>query len=158
MTRWLDDREQQVWRSFLTASSRLDVHLARRMQAEADLSMADFGVLVQLSEADGGRLRAFELGRALDWEKSRLSHHLTRMEKRGLVRREDCGSDRRGAFVLVTDAGRAAIEAAAPAHVEAVRAAVFDVLTSEQVDQLGEACAAVLAGLDDDPSCGPPAC
>ena len=153
MTRWLDDREQKVWRSFLTASARLDAHLARRMQAEADLSMADFTVLVQLSEVDGGRVRAFQLGRHLQWEKSRLSHHLTRMEKRGLVRREDCGSDRRGAFVVITGAGRTAIEAAAPAHVEAVRAAVFDVLTDEQVDGLGEACDAVLAHLDDEPSC-----
>ena len=153
MTRWLDDHEQHVWRSFLTASSRLEGHLARRMQDEADLSMADFAVLVQLSEADGGRLRAFALGRELQWEKSRLSHHLTRMERRGLVRREDCGSDRRGAYVVVTDAGLAAIRAAAPAHVDAVREAVFDRLTPEQVDRLGEACDTLLQGLEPGDPC-----
>lgn len=150
MTRWLNDSEQQVWRSFLTASHRLESHLARRMQVQADLSMADFGVLVQLTEAEHGRLRAFELGRALDWEKSRLSHHLTRMERRGLVCRENCGTDRRGAFVTVTPAGRAAIEAAAPAHVDNVRAAVFDRLTPAQMHALGEACQELLAGLQDD--------
>ena len=148
MTRWLDDHEQQVWRSFLSASSRLDAHLARRMQADGQISMADFGVLVPLSEAPDGRLRAFALGRALQWEKSRLSHHLTRMERRGLVGREDCGTDRRGAFVVITEAGRAALDLAARPHVEAVRAAVFDRLTPVQVEQLGEICDVLLAGLD----------
>lgn len=156
MTRWLDDREQHVWRSFLAASSRLEAHLARRMQADAEISMADFGVLVQLSEADAGRLRAFELGGRLQWEKSRLSHHLTRMERRGLVSREDCGTDRRGAFVVLSPSGRAAVEAAAPAHVAAVRAAVFDRLTPEQVDRLGEACDVLLEGLAPGTSCTPP--
>ena len=153
MTRWLDDREQAVWRSWLQASSRLDAHLARRMQAEADISMPDFAVLVSLSEAPEQRLRAFALGRALQWEKSRLSHHLTRMERRGLVTREDCGTDRRGAFVVLTAEGRNALETAAAPHVEAVRAAVFDRLTAEQVDRLGEVCDELLAGLDPDAAC-----
>ena len=153
MTRWLDDREQRVWRSWVQASSQLEAHLARRMQADGELSMSDFGVLVPLSEAPEQRLRAFALGRALQWEKSRLSHHLTRMERRGLVSREDCGTDRRGAFVVLTDEGRAALEAAAPPHVEAVRSAVFDRLTPEQVDRLGEVCEELLAGLDPDAAC-----
>lgn len=153
MTRWLDDREQQVWRSWLHASSRLEAHLARRMQADGDISMSDFAVLVPLSEAPEQRLRAFALGSALQWEKSRLSHHLTRMERRGLVRREDCGTDRRGAFVVLTADGRAALEAAAAPHVEAVRTAVFDRLTPEQVDRLGEVCEELLAGLDPEAAC-----
>ena len=153
MTHWLDDREQQVWRGWLQASHQLEAHLARRMQADGDISMSDFAVLVPLSEAPHQRLRAFALGRALQWEKSRLSHHLTRMERRGLVTREDCGTDRRGAFVVLTDGGRAALETAAPPHVEAVRAAVFDRLTPEQVDRLGEVCEQLLAGLDPDAGC-----
>jgi DNA-binding MarR family transcriptional regulator len=153
MTRWLDEREQRVWRSWLLASTRLEAHLARRMQADGDISMSDFAVLVQLSEAPDGRLRAFALGRALQWEKSRLSHHLTRMERRGLVGREDCGTDRRGAFVVLAPAGREALEAAAPPHVEAVRATVFDRLTAEQVDRLGEVCDLLLSGLDPDAGC-----
>jgi len=150
---WLDDREQRVWRSWLQASQRLDAHLSRRMQADGDISMSDFAVLVPLSEAPEQRLRAFALGRALQWEKSRLSHHLTRMERRGLVAREDCGTDRRGAFVVLAPAGRAALEAAAPPHAEAVRSAVFDRLTADQVDRLGEVCDELLAGLDPDAAC-----
>jgi DNA-binding MarR family transcriptional regulator len=153
MTRWLDDREQRVWRSWVQATARLDGHLARRMQTDGDISMSDFAVLVPLSEAPEQRLRAFALGRALQWEKSRLSHHLTRMERRGLVTREDCGTDRRGAFVVLAPAGRAALEAAAPPHAEAVRSAVFDRLTAEQVDRLGEICDELLAGLDPDAAC-----
>ena len=148
MVRWLDDREQGVWRSWLQASQQLEAHLARRMQADGDISMSDFAVLVPLSEAPKRRMRAFALGRALQWEKSRLSHHLTRMERRGLVTREDCGTDRRGAFVVLTAEGRAALEAAAGPHAQAVRSAVFDRLTPEQVDRLGEVCEQLLAGLD----------
>ncbi len=153
MTRWLDEREQRTWRSWLAASHRLDAHLARRMQAEGEISMADFAVLVPLSEAEDGRLRAFELGRVLQWEKSRLSHHLTRMAGRGLVERQDCGTDRRGAYVVITPAGRAALEAAAPAHVEAVRAAVFDALTPAEVDRLGVLCDKVVAALEATDGC-----
>ena len=153
MTRWLDDREQRVWRSWLQASQQLEGHLARRMQADGDISMSDFAVLVPLSEAPDQRLRAFALGRALQWEKSRLSHHLTRMERRGLVTREDCGTDRRGAFVVLTSEGRAALEAAAGPHAAAVRSAVFDRLTPEQVERLGEVCDELLAGLDPDATC-----
>ena len=154
MEPWLDDREQRVWRGWLMASTRLEAHLARRMQADADLSMPDFAVLVSLSEAPDGRLRAFELGRALQWEKSRLSHHLTRMERRGLLTRQDCGTDRRGAYVVLQPAGRSALEAAAAPHAEAVRATVFDRLSREQVDRLGEICDVLLAGLDPDAVCG----
>jgi DNA-binding MarR family transcriptional regulator len=153
MTRWLDDREQRVWRSWLQASSQLEAHLGRRMQADGDISMSDFAVLVPLSEAPDARLRAFALGRALQWEKSRLSHHLSRMERRGLVTREDCGTDRRGAFVVLTPEGRSALETAAAPHAEAVRAAMFDRLSAEQVDRLGEICEQVLAGLDPDAAC-----
>jgi DNA-binding MarR family transcriptional regulator len=154
MTRWLDDHEQQVWRSWVQASAQLQAHLARRMLADGEISISDFEVLVPLSEAPEQRLRAFALGRSLQWEKSRLSHHLTRMERRGLVTREDCGTDRRGAFVVLTPEGRTALETAAAPHVEAVRTAMFDRLTPEQVDQLGVICEAVLAGLDPDAACG----
>jgi DNA-binding MarR family transcriptional regulator len=81
----------------------------------------------------------------LQWEKSRLSHHLTRMERRGLVTREDCGTDRRAPSSCSRPAGRAALEAAAPPHAEAVRSAVFDRLSAEQVDRLGEICEQILA-------------
>lgn len=148
MTRWLSEHEQQVWRSFVAVQSRLAAHLERQLQAESGLSMADFEVLVVLSDIPAGRRRAFELGRELQWEKSRLSHHLTRMERRGLIVRGGCSTDRRGAFVGLTPAGRATIEAAAPGHVEDVRRTLFDVLTPAQVESLGQICAELLGPLE----------
>ena len=150
--RWLDEREARAWRSFVQAESRLGATLQRRLQAECGMSMADYEVLVNLSEADGGRLRAFALGDAVHWEKSRLSHHLSRMEKRGLIERQECPTDGRGAFVVITPAGRRAIEAAAPAHVAHVRRYVVDVLTPEQLEALGVISDAILHGLQDEPS------
>ncbi len=135
---------------------RLSGRVARELQRETGLSGADYEVLVNLSEAPEGRLRAFQLGGATGWEKSRLSHHITRMEDRGLVRREACASDSRGAFVVLTVAGREAIEAAAPRHVEHVRRWFVDALTPEQLDALAAISEAVLAKLGDDPgTCSP---
>lgn len=110
-------------------------------------------MLVHLSEAPDERLRSFQLSAALQWEKSRLSHHLTRMQGRGLVTRQECRTDGRGAFVVLTDAGRAAIEEAAPFHVTDVRHAFIEVLTPAQLDALAEIAEAVLARLaaDADP-------
>ncbi|WP_448615775.1 MarR family winged helix-turn-helix transcriptional regulator [Modestobacter sp. URMC 112] len=149
--RWLSAEEQRAWRQWLAVSSRLPARLNRELQADSDLSLADFDVLVQLTDTPAGRLRVGELGAALQWEKSRLSHHLTRMQRRGLVAREDVAADGRGSEVVLTPAGRVAIEAAAPAHVETVRALVFDVLTEEQVRALLEVTGAVLDRLEDQP-------
>ena len=146
---WLDEREARAWRSHVDVSALLNAHLNRQLQRDAALSDADYGVLVHLSEAPDGRLRPFELGQALRWEKSRLSHHLSRMERRGLVEREGCGTDRRGAFILLTDVGRAAIEAAAPLHVREVRQVFVDVLSDEQLDALAEINEMLLRRLED---------
>ncbi len=99
MTEWLDEAEQRAWRAYVTMQMRLNAHLARDLQANTDLSMADFGVLVALTDVCQGRVRAFELAEALQWEKSRLSHHLARMAKRGLITRDGCTEDGRGQFV-----------------------------------------------------------
>src|SRR4051812_38071047 len=122
--RWLDEREAHAWRQFVFMMSRLRRYLGSELQRETGLSDADYEVLVNLSEAQDGRMRPSELGGAMQWEKSRLSHHLTRMEQRGLVKRAPCKTDSRGAFVQLTPAGRKAIEKAAPRHVEQVRRAV----------------------------------
>jgi DNA-binding MarR family transcriptional regulator len=148
--RWLDQREQRAWRSYLRMHSELLRHLNRQLQRDTELSVPDYEVLVHLSEVPDGRLRAFELGGALQWEKSRLSHHLTRMERRGLVAREECLTDTRGADVALTEAGRAAIEAAAPRHLEEVRRLFVDALTPDQLDTLAEISDVVLAQLADD--------
>ena len=147
-TPWLDDRQQQVWRAWLRVGSRLPAALNRQLQRDSELSLQDFDVLVQLTDVDEGRVRVSALAAALGWERSRLSHHVTRMERRGLVAREECDDDGRGAFVVLTPAGRAAIERAAPGHVRTVRSLVFDALAPAEVDALGDVLAAVLDRLE----------
>jgi DNA-binding MarR family transcriptional regulator len=147
-TRWLTAREQRAWRAYLHMQSRLAAELNRRLQSSSGLSTADYDVLVRLSEANEGRLRSFELGRDLQWEQSRLSHQLTRMQRRGLVTRQECTEDRRGAFVVLTDSGRTAIEQAAPAHVAAVRTLVLNGLTADQITELERFSTTVLTRLD----------
>ena len=135
-TPWLSAQEQHLWRSWLALGSALPAALHRELQADAGLSLPDFDVLVQLSESADGRLRMSELARALGWERSRLSHHVGRMERRDLVAREKCADDGRGAFVVLTPAGRRAIEDAAPHHVRTVRRLVFDPLDDRDVADL----------------------
>ncbi|MEQ3551904.1 MarR family winged helix-turn-helix transcriptional regulator [Pseudonocardia nematodicida] len=147
MTRWLDDREQRAWRDYLAMQSRLGAELHRRLQADAGLSLADFDVLVALTDRPDERARVLELAGALQWEKSRLSHHLARMRRRGLITREECDDDGRGAFVALTSEGRTAIERAAPDHVESVRELLFDALSDEDVDALARITGAVLSRL-----------
>jgi DNA-binding MarR family transcriptional regulator len=146
--RWLDAGEQAAWRAYLAMNARLSARLNREMQDESGISIADFSVLVQLSEHLDARMRVLELARALGWEKSRLSHQLTRMQQRGLIARSNCSEDRRGAFVTLTDEGRATVEAAAPRHVESVRRYLFDELSGEQVEALGEIARTVVARID----------
>lgn len=145
---WLTDREQLAWRAMIAMWTRLQAQLTRDMAAESDLSMADFSVLVALTDSCAGKTRAFSLADALQWEKSRLSHQLARMEKRGLIERTECAEDGRGQLVGVTAAGKAAIEAAAPAHVAAVRRLFFDGLTGAQIDALAEIAKAALTQID----------
>jgi DNA-binding MarR family transcriptional regulator len=148
MSQWLTDDEQRAWRGLLQMTSRLDARLNRELQQSSGLSLADYDVLVLLTEVPDGRLRMFELVDNLQWEQSRLSHHVARMQRRGLVAREECTSDKRGAFVVLTDAGRDAIEKAAPGHVDTVRRLVFDGLSKTQVATLESVVSRVLSRLD----------
>lgn len=150
-TRWLTDREQHAWRGYLAMHVQLTARLHRQLQADSGLSLADFDVLVQLTDRPDTQARVLELADALQWEKSRLSHHLARMQRRGLITREECPDDARGAFVVLSDQGRQAIEQAAPAHVDTVRDLVFDQLTTDQVDTLRTITQNVLARLHEDP-------
>lgn len=154
--RWLDELEARAWRGYTRMRVELEAALSRELSRHSGLSHADYAVLVELSEVEEGRLRAFQLGRALRWEKSRLSHHLKRMEARGLVRREECAEDSRGSEVVLTAEGRAVIEQAAPAHVEDVRRLMIDHLTPGQLEVLADIAEVVLAGLEqaDDEGCG----
>jgi DNA-binding MarR family transcriptional regulator len=135
-TRWLNEREAHLWRSWLRLNQELPSLLADQILRSSGLSLADYAVLVALSESPGGMLRARELGREILWDRSRLSHHVGRMERRGLVTRQECTEDARGAMVRMTDAGRAAIKGAAPGHVAATRRYFFDLLSNQEIDTL----------------------
>lgn len=147
VTRWLDEHEQTTWRTYLRMQSRLQAELHRRLQADSGLSLSDFDVLVALTDRPDERCRVLELATLLEWEKSRLSHHLSRMQKRGLITREECDDDGRGNIVVLTAEGRDAIERSAPGHVETVRELVFDALPAGDVDALARVSAAVLGRL-----------
>lgn len=127
-------------------SQQLVRHLERHLQQEAGLSSPDYEILVNLSEAPDGRMRASQLGEVTDWEKSRLSHHLSRMQHRGLIRRESHGT--RYPDIVLTSAGRSAIEAAAPAHAARVRTLFVEVLGPDRLAQISAAADDVLAAIE----------
>jgi DNA-binding MarR family transcriptional regulator len=152
--RWLDDRQQHVWQAYLHLNQHLYAFLEQQLVRDG-LSGPDYKVLHPLSEAPEGLLRARELGTEIGWDRSRLSHHLTRMEKRGLIAREECAEDGRGLMVRVTDAGRTAIEAAAPAHVENVQHYFFDLLSNDELETLAAVFDRLLDNLTRDDAQGP---
>lgn len=145
--KWLTADEQRAWRTYLRMSTLLPAQLNRQLQRDSGLSLPEYEVLVQLSEAAGQRLRPYQLCEALNWEQSRLSHQLTRMERRGLVAREECAADGRGAFVILLADGASALRSAAPGHVAAVRQLIFDRLDDSQRAAFEDACAAILGAL-----------
>ena len=156
-TRWLDEREERAWRALQFMQLRVDAALAHQLAADSDLSYPDYLVLVALTDRPEGRARVFELAIQLGWERSRLSHQLARMESRGLVTKEQCPSDRRGAFAVATGEGRRQLAAAAPGHVAAVRRLFVDRLRPDQLDTLADLAETVLAALDsDNPAGGAP--
>jgi DNA-binding MarR family transcriptional regulator len=146
--RWLGADEQRAWRAWLDAHARLSARLNKELQASSGLSLSDYDVLVHLTDVPESRLRSFELGDGLQWEKSRVSRQVARMAERGLVAKEPSPEDGRGAYVSLTPAGRKAIEEAAPAHVELVRRLLFDGLTADQVRTLEAIAGSVVRRLD----------
>ncbi|MGY1857714.1 MarR family winged helix-turn-helix transcriptional regulator [Modestobacter sp. SYSU DS0290] len=145
---WLDEREERVWRAFLSLSRGIEVAVDQQLTAEG-LSAAEYALLAPLSEAPQGAVRARELGRAVGWESSRLAHQLRRMEKRGLLTRGQCPDDARGTMVHLTDAGRAAIARTAPGHVRTVRAHFVDLLSAEEQTTLAAVFERLSAARDD---------
>jgi len=146
--RWLSDTEQATWRRLLCFLARLDEALDRQLQADAGMPHAYYQVLAMLSEAPGRRLRMSQLARLSLSSPSRLSHAVARLEEKGWVRRDPHPSDRRGALAVLTDDGYAALAAAAPGHVAAVRAAVFDRLDRRDLTDLARVLGALTAGHD----------
>src|SRR5918995_5564296 len=119
-TRWLSDAEQCAWRTHLDVS-RLLMHQLEKDLQPFGLTMNDYEILVNLSESDEHRMRMSDLAASTLQSKSRLSHQITRMEKAGLVRRENCESDKRGLFAALTEDGWATMRSVAPHHVDSVR-------------------------------------
>ncbi|GHB16029.1 MULTISPECIES: MarR family winged helix-turn-helix transcriptional regulator [Streptomyces] len=145
--RWLSDEEQRTWRAYIHATTLLDDHLDRQLQRDAGMPHIYYGLLVGLAEAPRRRLRMTELAMKAKITRSRLSHAIARLEKNGWVRREDCPSDKRGQFAVLTDEGYEVLMRSAPGHVAAVRQAFFDRLTVDQQKALGEALLIIAEGL-----------
>ncbi|MGH2753099.1 MAG: MarR family winged helix-turn-helix transcriptional regulator [Actinomycetota bacterium] len=145
--RWLDDQEFRAWLGYRRMRLALDAAINRDMARDSGLSEPDYDVLSNLSSTAGHRWRMSDLGKRMLWSKSRLSHHISRMEQRGLVRREGVDGDGRGASVVLTRRGLAAIVAAAPHHVGSVRDRFIDLLTREEIRVLGDIAEKVLARL-----------
>ncbi len=147
MTRWLSEREQELWRGWIAASMLLPERTNRDMLEQHGLTGTDYQILVELSEAPQRRLRMSTLAQSTQLSRSRLSHQIDRMTRAGLVQREVCGEDGRGMFAVLTDTGWDTIVTAAPDHVASVRTHLVDLLTPEEFEAFGQACIKVAAAL-----------
>lgn len=138
-SRWLDEQEMAAWQGFLEASNRVARRLEQQLKDDAGLSHPQYEILVRLGDTPDGEVRMTELAEALITSKSGLTYQVGQLEKRGLVRRRSCPTDVRGVFAALTDEGRAALTAAAPGHVAAVRAALLDALDRAELTVLADA-------------------
>lgn len=136
--RWLDEQQQEHWQAVVLLTRRIYSALSRDLQESSDLSGADFEVLVALTRYSEAKARSKDLVNELEWDRSRLSHQLKRMERRGYIHRQECLEDKRGFFVQVTDSGHQVLARAVPSHVETVRELIVDQLSSAQFASLGE--------------------
>lgn len=143
-TRWLSQDEQRVWRAFLIACQSMFAGIDAQLIRDSGLPHGYYEILVHLSEAPDRALRMSQLATASTFSKSRLSHAVAKLEERGWVVRKECPTDRRGQIAQLTEEGFAVLAKAAPGHVEQVRQALIDVLTPEQLHQLGEISAAMI--------------
>lgn len=148
--RWLNAEEQSVWQAYLQATTLLEDHLDRQLQRDAGMPHIYYALLVHLARAPHHRLRMTRLAQDAKITRSRLSHAIARLERHGWVRREDCPSDKRGQNAILTAEGEEVLRRSAPGHVTAVRQAIFDRLSPEQVTQLGEIMRVMAEGLQPD--------
>lgn len=144
----ISESDWAVWRSFFAMRRQLDRALEQQLQRDAAISAPDYEILLTLFEAKGRQLRAGEVGDLLGWEKSRLSHQVTRMVARGLVERRECDTDARGTWIVLTANGRRAVLSAMRDHITELRRLFFDVLTDEEKAGLHSASARVLSVID----------
>jgi DNA-binding MarR family transcriptional regulator len=147
-TRWLDAEEQRAWRAWLYSTQLLHDRLDRELTRATGISHAYYEILVQLSETPDRMMRMSELADRCLSSRSRLSHAVSRLEERGWIRRQECAEDGRGLLAVLTDEGFAALEAAAPIHVEGVRTHLFDQLSPAQVAAMRDIGETLLRHLD----------
>ncbi len=140
---WLDQEQQQIWRNWLSGVARINQHLDADLRTRG-LDLAEYEILVALSEAEGRRLRMSELAELVHQSRSRLTHAISRLERRGIVSRSSASDDRRGVYAHLTDEGFGVLEAAAPDHVNAVREVFVDVADPRDFEALGRVMKAVL--------------
>ncbi|HEX6445027.1 MAG TPA: MarR family transcriptional regulator [Streptosporangiales bacterium] len=150
--RWLDDDEQRIWRSYLLGHARLNDLLDRDLREGHDLSLAEYEVLVRLSETDERSMRMAELAKVCNQSRSRLSHTVDRLAKDGLVTRHTCDHDRRGIWAILTDAGSRRLSEAACTHVRGVRKYFVDTVDKNDYRALGRAFDAILDNLGQVPA------
>jgi DNA-binding MarR family transcriptional regulator len=152
---WLSAEEARAWLGYRRMHALLDLQISRDLARDSGLSEADYDVLSTLSESAEQMLRLGDLAAHMLWSKSRLSHHITRMQQRGLVARQDCAADGRGAMLTLTEAGWQAIRSAAPPHVASVRRHFIGLLSAEQVRMLGDLTGTVVEHLGGAVTAGP---
>jgi DNA-binding MarR family transcriptional regulator len=152
MTEWLDEQQQQHWRAWLAASTLLLDAFSRDLQESHGLTMADYEILVRLSESDDRRMRMSELAEATLSSRSRLSHQIDRMQREGLVERVPCADDKRGYFAVLTPQGWGTLVAAAPSHVDSVRTRILDVLSPAEFAALAMASKKLLDAMGAEPA------
>ena len=146
-TGWLTAPQERAWRRYRRMRTLLDLQIARDLNRDSGLSETDYDVLSTLSEKPDSLWRARDLAAHLLWSTSRLAHHLGRMEQRGLVAREPCADDARGALISLTEQGRAILQKAAPPHVASVRRHMIDLLTAEEIATLDTIAGKVISHL-----------
>jgi DNA-binding MarR family transcriptional regulator len=145
--RWLGPEEMQAWLSYVATSTLLESALDRQLQRDSGMPHAYYQILAILSDVEDRTLRMSDLAAMTQSSQSRLSHAVSRLEANGWIVRSQCPDDRRGTLATLTEQGRKVLEAAAPGHVRTVRKHLFDRLSCEQVQQLGEILGTVLDGL-----------
>ncbi|WP_309617456.1 MarR family winged helix-turn-helix transcriptional regulator [Salinibacterium sp.] len=144
--------EQELWRVFSAMRRQLELAMERRLQSDAAISTADFDILSALIEEPGHRLRSGRIADLIGWERSRVSHQITRMQQRGLLHRQECGDDARGVWIALSANGRRSVLGAVDEHRAAVREYFFDALTEEEKATIAEASRKVLDRIN------PPVC
>ncbi|WUH99503.1 MarR family transcriptional regulator [Spirillospora sp. NBC_00431] len=137
--RWLDAAQQRDWRAYVDGSVRLTEIMDRDLKTRHGLSVSEYEILVRLSEAPERQLRMAELAANASQSRSRLSHTCSRLESKGLVKRDSCPNDKRGVFAQLTEEGFAALERAARDHVETVRTYFIDVIDPQDLEAIGRA-------------------